>query len=92
MKHKKQRKIPLRRCTGCLEMKNKKEMLRIVKSPEGDFSIDRTSKKSGRGAYVCPNTGCFEKAYKTKGLERSFDAAVPADVYDSLRAEITKDE
>ena len=84
----KQRKIPLRRCTGCLEMKNKKEMLRIVKSPEGEFFIDRTSKKSGRGAYCCPNEDCFLKAFKTKGLDRSFGTAVPQDVYDKLRNEL----
>ena len=85
----KQRKIPLRRCTGCREMKSKKEMLRIVRSPEGDFSLDHTSKKSGRGAYVCPDPECFKNAYKTKGLDRSFGAAVPADVYDRLKDEIT---
>ena len=84
----KPRKIPLRRCTGCREMKSKKEMIRIVKGPEGDFSVDLTSKKSGRGAYVCPDAGCLEKAYKSKGLEKSFGAAVPGEVYESLRAEI----
>ena len=72
-------------------MKNKKELLRIVKSPEGDFSVDRTSKKSGRGAYVCPNAACFEKAFKTKGLERSFGSAVPAEVYEKLKEEIGRD-
>jgi len=85
------RKIPLRRCTGCHEMKSKKEMLRIVKSPDGDFSIDRTSKKSGRGAYVCPTAVCFEKAFKTKGLERSFGSAVPPEVYENLKDEIARD-
>ena len=88
MKHVKQRKTPLRRCTGCHEMKSKKEMLRIVRSPEGEFSVDHTSKKSGRGAYVCPEPACFEKAYKTKGLERSFGSAVPAEVYEKLKEEI----
>jgi len=88
----KQRKIPLRRCTGCREMKGKKEMLRIVRDPEGAYSIDRTSKKSGRGAYVCPNSACFEKAYKTKGLDRSFGSAVPAEVYEKLKDEINSDE
>ena len=87
----KQRKIPLRRCAGCHEMKNKREMLRIVRSPEGEFSVDKTSKKSGRGAYVCPNADCFQKAHKTKGLERSFGAAVPAEVYESLKLEIEND-
>jgi len=73
-------------------MKNKKELLRVVRDPQGVFSVDRTSKKSGRGAYVCMNADCFEKAYKQKGLERSFGAAVPADVYESLKNEITPDE
>jgi len=72
-----------------MEMKSKKEMLRIVRGVEGDFSVDRTSKKSGRGAYVCPNEECFNKAYKSKGLERSFGAPVPAEVYEKLKNEIT---
>ena len=85
----KQRKIPLRRCTGCLEMKNKKELIRVVRT-EGDdasheFSLDFTGKKSGRGAYICPSRDCLEKARKQKGLERSFKQAVPADVYDRLQ-------
>ena len=84
----KQRKVPMRRCTGCREMKSKKEMIRILRSPEGDFSIDPTSKKSGRGAYVCPAADCLEKAYKSKGLERSFGSAVPAEMYDKLKEEI----
>jgi len=84
----KQRKTPLRRCTGCREMKSKKELVRVVRDPEGVFSVDRTSKKSGRGAYVCENAECLEKAYRTKGFERSFGCAVPAEVYDILRKEI----
>jgi len=73
-------------------MKNKKELLRIVKSPEGEFSIDRTSKKSGRGAYVCPVAVCFEKAFKSKGLERSFGSAVPAEIYEKIKEEIITNE
>jgi len=84
----KQRKIPLRRCTGCLEMKNKKEMLRIVRSPEGEFFLDHTSKKSGRGAYCCLNEECFTKAFKSKGLDRSFGSVVPVSVYEKLKNEI----
>ena len=84
----KQRKIPLRRCTGCREMKSKKELIRIVRSPEGDFSLDCTSKKSGRGAYCCPDPDCFNKAYKTKGLDRSFGMTVPAEIYEKLKDEI----
>jgi len=73
-------------------MKNKKELLRIVKSPEGEFSIDHTSKKSGRGAYVCPVAGCIEKAFKSKGLERSFGSAVPTEIYEKLKKEIITNE
>lgn len=76
----KQRKIPLRKCTGCQEMKNKKELVRIVRNDEGEFSVDFTGKKPGRGAYVCPNEECLLKAHKSKGLERSFKSAVPAEV------------
>ncbi len=86
----KQRKIPLRKCTGCQEMKNKKELIRIVKNDEGEFSLDTTGKKPGRGAYICPNLECLEKAQKSKGLERSFKAAVPKDVYEKLKEELVK--
>ena len=88
----KQRKIPLRRCTGCLEMKNKKELIRVVRTEDDPvFSLDFTGKKSGRGAYICPSRNCLEKARKQKGLERSFKQAVPADVYDRLQGEIEND-
>lgn len=86
----KQRKIPLRKCTGCQEMKNKKELIRVVRSDEGEFSIDTTGKKSGRGAYICPNVECLEKARKSKGLERSFKSTVPPEVYEKLREELSK--
>ena len=86
----KQRKIPLRKCTGCQEMKNKKELIRIVRNDEGEFSLDTTGKKPGRGAYICPNLECLEKAQKSKGLERSFKAAVPKDVYEKLKEELVK--
>jgi len=88
----KQRKIPLRKCTGCQEMKNKKELIRIVRNDEGIFSLDFTGKKPGRGAYICPNMDCLEKAHKSKGLERSFKAAVPKDVYEELRNELLNNE
>ena len=85
-----QRKIPLRKCTGCHEMKNKKELIRIVRDEEGKFSLDFTGKKSGRGAYICPNLQCLEKAQKSKGLERSFKAPVSKEVYEAFREEIEK--
>ncbi len=80
----KQRKIPLRKCTGCQEMKDKREMIRIVRSEDGVFSLDRTGKKPGRGAYICPDPACLAKAQKSKGLERSFKTAVPKEVYEEL--------
>lgn len=85
----KQRKIPLRKCTGCQEMKNKKELIRIVKDEEGGFSIDLTGKKAGRGAYICKSIQCLEKAHKSKGLERSFKTPVPKDVYEKLKSELS---
>jgi predicted RNA-binding protein YlxR (DUF448 family) len=87
----KQKKIPLRKCTGCQEMKNKKELVRIVRSDENEFSLDFTGKKPGRGAYICPNTECLDKAQKNKGLERSFKGAVPKEVYEKLREELVKE-
>lgn len=86
------RKVPLRKCTGCGEMKNKKELIRVVKDQDDVFSIDKTGKKSGRGAYVCKNTECLKKAQKSKGLERSFKCAIPKEVYDKLLEEMVADE
>jgi len=86
----KQKKIPLRKCTGCQEMKSKKELIRIVRNDEGEFSVDFTGKKAGRGAYICSDIACLEKAQKNKGLERSFKQAVPKEVYESLREELVK--
>jgi len=84
----KQRKIPLRKCTGCQEMKNKKELVRIVRDEAGNYSIDYTGKKAGRGAYICANKECLEKAKKSKGLERSFKMPVPNEVYEQLKNEL----
>ena len=84
----KQRKVPLRKCTGCQEMKDKRELIRIVRNDAGEFSLDRTGKKPGRGAYICPNVQCLEKAQKSKGLERSFKAAVPKELYEQLLAQL----
>ena len=88
----KQRKLPLRKCTGCGEMKDKREMIRVVKDSNGDVTLDFTGKKSGRGAYVCPTLECLEKAQKSKGLERSFKMGISKEVYESLRNELTKHE
>ncbi len=82
------KKIPLRQCVGCREMKPKKELIRVVRSPEGDVSLDFKGKKPGRGAYVCPQESCLAKAKKSKALERAFGAAMPAEVYDALSKEM----
>ncbi|MBQ9945912.1 MAG: YlxR family protein [Clostridia bacterium] len=86
-----QRKIPMRKCTGCNEMKPKKELVRIVRSPEGEISMDLTGKKSGRGAYICKDVNCLNSARKAKRLERAFECTVPEEVYAKLEGEI-KDE
>ena len=78
------KKIPMRMCTGCGEMKPKKELVRVVKSPEGEISIDRTGRSPGRGAYVCPNPECLKKAKKSRRLEKVFASQIPEEVYDAL--------
>lgn len=82
------RKIPLRMCTGCMEMKPKKELIRVVKSPEGEVSVDLTGKKSGRGAYVCKSPECLEKSVKTKRLSRNLDVSIDETIYNRLKEEI----
>lgn len=82
------KKLPQRQCIGCGEMKNKKEMFRILKTPEGEFVLDATGRKNGRGAYLCPSMDCLKKAIKTKGLERSFKMAIPTEVYEALEKEM----
>ncbi len=85
------RKTPLRKCTGCNEMKPKKSLLRIVFSEEaGTMSIDPTGKQNGRGAYICKDIACFERARKNKGLERSFKKSVPTQIYESVRQELAE--
>ena len=79
-----QRKIPMRQCVGCREMKPKKELIRVVKSPEGAISLDFRGKAPGRGAYLCPDAVCLKRAIKAKALERAFDLAIPQEIYDSL--------
>ena len=83
-----QKKIPMRKCTGCNEMKPKKELVRIVRSPEGDISVDLTGKKSGRGAYICRSGPCLAAAKKANRLTRAFECPVPLEVYDRLAEEI----
>lgn len=81
------KKIPLRQCVGCGEMKSKKELIRVLKTEEG-FVLDATGKKNGRGAYICRNAECLKAARKSKGLDRSFKMAVSDEVYDNLTKEI----
>lgn len=82
------RKIPLRMCTGCMEMKPKKELIRVVKMPEGEVCVDLTGKKSGRGAYICKSLECLEKAVKAKRLSRNLDVTIDDEIYNRLREEI----
>ena len=81
------KKIPLRQCIGCGEMKSKKEMIRVLKTTEDEIVIDATGRKNGRGAYICPSMECFKKAVKSKGLERSLKMAIPKEVYEALEKE-----
>ena len=93
------KKVPLRKCTGCGEMKEKRELIRVVKAPEkkdengnvisgGEISLDLTGRKPGRGAYVCKNTDCFEKARKARRFERSLSCKIPEDVYEQMSKEL----
>ena len=82
------KKIPIRTCIGCNESKPKKELIRVVKSPEGEISIDFTGKKNGRGAYLCFNVSCLEKAIKTKKLSRIFETQIEDEIYEKLRKEM----
>lgn len=82
----------MRQCVGCQEMKNKKEMIRVIRTAENEFFLDATGKKNGRGAYMCPCEECLQKAVKNKGLERSFKQAIPKEVYESLKKEMNQIE
>ncbi len=98
-----QKKIPLRRCNGCLEMKPKKELIRVVKAPDvlnekgeiiakGEISVDKTGKKSGRGAYVCSNPECLKIALKARRFEKAFSCKIPEEIYSRLKEEMQRDE
>jgi len=84
----KAKKIPQRQCVGCREMRDKKVLIRVVKSPENSISLDFSGKKPGRGAYVCHSVECLKKARKSRALERAFDTQIPAEVYDTLEREL----
>lgn len=85
---KKKMKTPMRRCTGCGEMKNKKEMFRVLKTPEDEIILDATGRKNGRGAYLCPSSVCLGQAIKSRGLERSLKVSIPETVYEELKKEM----
>ena len=87
-----QKKIPMRMCTGCGQMKPKKELVRVVKSPEGEISLDLTGKKPGRGAYVCRSAECLKAARKARRLERAFSCRIPDTVYDRMEEELSRNE
>lgn len=82
------KKVPMRQCVGCQEMKSKKEMLRVLKTAEDEIVLDATGRKNGRGAYLCFSKACLAKARKNKGLERSLKMSIPPAVYDSLEKEL----
>ena len=81
-----QKKIPMRQCVGCREMKPKKELIRVVRSPEGGISLDFRGKAPGRGAYLCPDAACLKRAIKAKALNRAFEVEIPQEIYEDLLA------
>ncbi len=82
------KKIPMRQCIGCRQMKKKQDMIRVIKTPEGDICIDATGRKNGRGAYICPNMECLEEAIRHKALDRSFKMQISPEVYEQLKEEM----
>lgn len=88
----KQKKIPMRKCNGCGEQKPKKELVRIVKSPDGEVSLDLTGKASGRGAYICKSAECLQKAKKSHRIDKAFEMTIPNEVYEQMTAEIENNE
>ena len=86
------KKIPMRKCVGCQEMKSKREMIRVLKTENDEILLDATGKKNGRGAYICKSKECLEKAVKNRGIERSLKTGISPETYDSLKKEIEKIE
>lgn len=87
-----QKKIPMRQCLGCREQKAKKDLIRVVRSPEGAISLDFRGKASGRGAYVCPQADCLKKAIRARALERALGCPIPAEVYEQLQKQMEAGE
>ena len=86
------KKIPMRQCVGCGEMKNKKDMMRVLKIADGSIVLDTTGRKNGRGAYLCMKRECLMKAVRTKGLDRSFKMSIPQEIYENLEREFKEGE
>ena len=86
----KPKKIPERRCVGCGERKEKRELIRVLRTPEGEIVLDRTGKRSGRGAYLCPNAECLRKARKTRRLQTNLETEIPDSVFEALEREISR--
>ncbi|MBQ4218932.1 MAG: YlxR family protein [Butyrivibrio sp.] len=83
-----QKKIPTRKCVGCGEMRDKKEMIRVIKTPEGEIRLDVTGRANGRGAYICNSAECLKKAVKNRGLEKSLKAQIPGDILEQMNKEL----
>ena len=88
----KKKKIPMRQCLGCNEQKPKSELLRVVRSPEGEISLDFTGKKAGRGAYVCRSLKCLRRACKSRRLDKNLDCAIPEEVFEKMETELSENE
>jgi predicted RNA-binding protein YlxR (DUF448 family) len=86
------KKIPVRQCLGCNEHKPKAELIRVVRDPEGGISLDTRGKKSGRGAYICHNVKCLNKARKSKRIERALECTIPEEIYDAMEAELSEEK
>ena len=86
------KKIPMRKCLGCNVMKEKRSLIRVVRDPQGEISLDLTGKKSGKGAYICRNVDCYKAAVKSKRFERAFSCAIPQEVYEKMQEELEKSE
>ena len=86
------KKIPVRQCLGCNEHKPKAELIRVVRDPEGGISLDTRGKKSGRGAYICHNVKCLNKARKSKRIDKALDCTIPEEIYDAMEAQLLEDD
>jgi len=82
------KQVPVRQCIGCREMKPKNELVRIIRTPENEICLDKTGKKNGRGAYLCGNKACYNKAVKSRGIERSLKVEIPKEIYDAIGEEL----